>query len=242
MYFFARSDTGKVRNLNEDYCFATDSPIGGLENLFIVCDGMGGHNAGEYASEQTIKRVIEEIRKNNISEPIDALREAICSANDIILDRADHDINKAGMGTTLVAATIKDGTLIAANVGDSRLYVADEQGLVQVTRDHSYVEEMVSRGIITREEARTHRDKNMITRAIGVTPKVKIDFFDVEAKKGLKVLLCTDGLTNMVEDEIIEQTITSVVDTKTKVESLVRRANENGGKDNITVLLIEIED
>ena len=145
-----------------------------------------------------------------------------------------------GMGTTVVVATcLKDKYLEVANVGDSRLYVANDREIRQITRDHSLVEEMVRRGGIDRESARSHPDKNIITRAVGAEDTIMADFFDVELKPGDIVLMCSDGLTNMLEDEEIHMILSSQNSVEEKAEELVKAANDNGGRDNIAVILME---
>ena len=239
MVYFASSDTGRIRQLNEDFCFATAKPIGCLPNLFVVCDGMGGHNAGEYASEFTIRRMLEELRSIEPIDPFDAFSRSIAAANHMVHQTSVKDIDKTGMGTTLVCATIVNKVLFVANVGDSRLYVRDDKGFRQVTRDHSYVEEMVRKGILNRSEARHHRDRNKITRAIGVFEDVQIDYFDLDVTDHMQILLCTDGLTSMLEDQEIDRLISTGGDVQVKVERLIRAANVHGGKDNITVILVD---
>ena len=146
-----------------------------------------------------------------------------------------------GMGTTLVVATCMGRYLQVANVGDSRLYIVNHKTIRQITRDHSLVEEMVRLGTITREEARNHPDKNIITRAIGASESVEADYFTVELEEGDAVLMCTDGLTNMLEDEEIRMIMSGARDIVEKAQNLVDAANQNGGKDNISVVLIEHE-
>ena len=241
MVYFAASDTGRVREQNEDFSYATDQPVGGLSNLFVVCDGMGGHNAGEYASEGAVRLMLDSVRASSgMADPYEVLGKSIEAANYEIHRRSVDDPSKAGMGTTLVAATIRAGTLYVANVGDSRLYIHDRRGLLQVTRDHSYVEEMVRKGLLSPEEARYHRDRNKITRAVGVLDEVRVDFFDVSVSLGTQILLCSDGLTGMLVDKQIEEVLSSGPDVRSRGETLIRMANENGGRDNITVVLVEV--
>ena len=241
MNYYTASDTGRIRAQNEDFCFASDHPVGILQNLFIVCDGMGGHNAGEYASESAVRLMLQQIRTTKKAyDPYDALGQGIEAANRTIHQRSIDDPTKAGMGTTLVAATVFQQKLYAANVGDSRLYLYEGTTFRQVTRDHSYVAEMVRKGLINREEARHHRDRNKITRAVGVLDEVRVDFFDAEVAEGTQILLCTDGLTGMLHDEEIAGVLSTDNDVRHKSETLVRMANEKGGKDNITVVLIQI--
>lgn len=239
MIFYAITNTGRIRSNNQDYVFASDVDTGALPNLFIVADGMGGHQAGEYASETAVRTVLDEIRSKQISEPIPAIDSAIKFANKRLYTESAEDPSKSGMGTTFVAATICDEHLYVANVGDSRLYVVEDKGLRQVTRDHSVVEELVRSGGLTKEAARKHVDKHQITRAVGAEENVKVDFFDVPVSDVHQLLMCTDGLTNMLSDDEIEEILLSDNKVKQKAEMLVNKANEKGGKDNITVVVID---
>jgi protein phosphatase len=233
------TDIGRKRKFNQDFVFASDQPIGKLPNLFMVADGMGGHNAGDYASKYTVETVVETIRKSGHEEPEDILREATQIANAKLRQIAGKNPAMSGMGTTLVAATCTEDQLVAANVGDSRLYLI-QQDIQQITRDHSLVEEMVRRGGIDKASARNHPDKNIITRAIGVGDYVEADFYMVPITGGERFLLCSDGLTNMLEDE----EICRIVQTASKerlqqaTNQLVEAANQVGGRDNIAVILI----
>lgn len=238
MKTFSVTDTGVLRTMNQDYCFASDTVVGKLPNLYIVCDGMGGHKAGDYASRYTVERIVASIARSRANDPVRVIREAIQKANEILVAEAKEDEEKQGMGTTVVVATIIDHTLYVANVGDSRLYVVNEQ-IEQITRDHSYVEEMVRRGEIAPEDARTHEKKNVITRAVGAGEKIDIDFFAVELGDKDTVLICTDGLSNMLTDDRILQIVLSHMDTESTCKALVAEANKNGGPDNITALVIK---
>ncbi len=235
---FSITDIGKRRKLNQDYVYTSERPVGNLPNVFIVADGMGGHNAGDYASKYTVETIVREIAASFEVNPEKILAKAIEVANEDIIRLARENVEMEGMGTTVVVATCMGKYLRVANVGDSRLYVVGEK-ITQITRDHSLVEEMVRMGGIDRETARNHPDKNIITRAIGATEKVEVDFFDVELKPGEIVLMCSDGLTNMLEDEEIRMILNGQRDIVEKAEELVKAANNNGGKDNIAVILIE---
>ena len=235
---FSLTDIGKKRKLNQDFVYTSERPVGNLPNVFIVADGMGGHKAGDIASRCTVETIVEEIGKCRETDPVRILRLAIEKANEKVRLLAREDENLAGMGTTVVAATCKGRELLVANVGDSRLYAVGRQ-IRQITRDHSLVEEMVRLGGIDREAARNHPDKNIITRAIGATPSVDVDFFQVELQEDELILMCSDGLTNMLEDEEIRMILHGQRDIVEKAEELVKAANNNGGKDNIAVILIE---
>ena len=238
MKTFSITDTGVTREMNQDYYFATDTNLGNLPNLFIVADGMGGHKAGDYASRHTIERVVASISRNSSEEPVTIIQEAISKANELLVAESNEDETKSGMGTTLVIATLVGDKLIVANVGDSRLYVISDM-VRQITRDHSLVDEMVRLGELNPSEARSHPDKNIITRAIGAQKNVKADFFEVELAKDDYVLMCTDGLTNMARDEEILDIVRSEKEPEAIAHKLVRMANNNGGRDNITVTIIK---
>lgn len=236
---FSLTDIGKKRKLNQDFVYVSEGTVGNLPNLFIVADGMGGHNAGDYASKCTVETMVREIRGCFEKNPVRILGKAIRIANDQIRRKAREDHNLYGMGTTVVAATCLGHYLQVANVGDSRLYIINDE-IRQITRDHSLVEEMIRMGGIDRRAARNHPDKNIITRAVGAMDTVEIDFFHEELKSGDIVLICSDGLTNMLEDEEIGNILRERISIEEKAEKLVEAANNNGGKDNIAVILIDV--
>lgn len=238
MKSYCLTDVGVKRKMNQDFVYASDQPVGNLSNLFIVADGMGGHNAGDLASRYTVETMVDYIEGAEEKRPIPLLEGAVEAANRKVMEKAMTDKSLEGMGTTVVAATVLDDCLYVANVGDSRLYILDDT-IHQITRDHSLVEEMVRAGQLNREEARNHPEKNVITRAVGVKNKIRIDFFDVGLYPGDKFLLCTDGLTNMVEDEDIYALVRKEASLETAARRLVAAANRNGGKDNISVVLVE---
>ncbi len=238
MKAYYRTDIGRVRQANQDYIFAVDEPIGSLPNLFIVADGMGGHNAGDFASKYTVEHVVEYIRKSSEKDSKTLMENALHEVNEQLIKIAGRDVSKQGMGTTFVAASIDNDHLCAFNVGDSRLYLIDST-IEQVTMDHSYVAEMVQQGRLDKKAARIHPRRNVITRAIGAFPETKVDIFEREVSRGDYVLLCSDGLTGMVEDNEIERIIRTGADLVDKVDALINAANENGGTDNISVILIE---
>ena len=225
MRIYSATDVGQKRKMNQDYVFASEGPVGNLPNLFTVADGMGGHNAGDYASSHAVRILVDEIREDADYNPVKVIRHAIEAANTEIRNRAQEDENLRGMGTTMVVATIVDQYAYVANVGDSRLYV---------------IQDMVRMGEISEAEARNHPDKNIITRALGAEKTVDVDFFDLKLEKGCTILMCSDGLSNMVEDEKIQEIISDPeADIDQKGSALLREANQNGGKDNIAVVLVE---
>lgn len=235
---FSITDIGRKRKQNQDYVFTSQRAIGNLPNLFIVADGMGGHKAGEYASKYTVETICNCIERSFEKSPTLILQKAIELANTHIRQKASEDISLEGMGTTVVAATCLGKYLQVANVGDSRLYIVNEE-IRQITRDHSKVEELVRVGVLDREAARNHPEKNIITRAVGANDAVEADFFTVELAPGDIVLMCSDGLTNMLEDEEIRDILKGPGDLEEKAQKLIEAANAHGGKDNISVILIE---
>lgn len=239
MESYCITDVGRIRSINQDYVFASDTPVGKLPNLFVVADGMGGHNAGDRASSYAVEVFLRSVRWERDKNPIRIIRRSIEKANTKVLEEAKSKEKYQGMGTTMVVATIVKDTLYVANVGDSRLYLIGDT-IRQITRDHSLVEEMIRAGGITREEGRYHPDKNVITRAIGVEERVAIDFFDVQMKKNDTLLLCTDGLSNMLTDKEIERIIKEESSLRMAGKRLVEAANRNGGSDNITALLVRL--
>ena len=235
---FSVTDIGRKRKLNQDFVYSSDEPVGNLKNVYIVADGMGGHQAGDYASKCTVETMVREIRGCFEQSPIRILSKAIRIANDQVRRKAREDESLYGMGTTVVAATVLGKYLQVANVGDSRLYIINEE-VRQITRDHSLVEEMVRMGGLDREAARNHPDKNIITRAIGARDTIEIDFFHEELKSGDLILMCSDGLTNMLEDEEIGRILKTPGTIEERAERLIDAANQNGGRDNIAVILID---
>ena len=230
------TDAGVIRGMNQDYFFSSEEPVGNLPTLFIVADGMGGHTAGEFASRYTVEKIIDSVSKDSRTDVSEILTDAVLSANQQLIDYAGEHEDMRGMGTTVVAAVVSGKRLFVANVGDSRLYIVNKN-IHQVTRDHSLVEEMVRMGEINEEQARNHPDKNIITRAVGAEADLRVDLFDVRISKGDLILLCTDGLTNMVEDSVLYEILTDPgADLTGKVQKLIDTANQNGGRDNITVI------
>ncbi|MBE6015840.1 MAG: Stp1/IreP family PP2C-type Ser/Thr phosphatase [Lachnospiraceae bacterium] len=239
MRAYGMTDIGKKRSVNQDNIFFSTTPVGNLPNLFVVADGMGGHKAGDYASRYATDVVIESIMNNTDTHVVSIITKAVNDANNKVHIKAGTQEEYNGMGTTLVIATIVDNKLITANVGDSRLYLIEDGKIRQVTEDHSLVAEMVRMGQIDEKEARERPDKNIITRAIGVSEYIQADFFTNELENNDYVLLCSDGLTNMLEDGEILSIVDSDIDIEKKASDLIDSANLKGGKDNIAVIIIE---
>lgn len=240
MKTFSMTDTGRVRSGNQDSIYCEDSVVGSFPNLFIVADGMGGHRGGDIASKLCIKSVVEQISQSTKKTPVSVFEEAVAYANRAILEQSLSDQAYRGMGTTMVGATIQNQTAYVVNVGDSRLYKLDDT-LRQITVDHSLVEEMVQSGEIAKDQMRTHPNKNIITRALGTDEDVRPDCFEIEVEEGDVLLLCSDGLTNMLDDRRIEFILKQLgEDLESAGKMLVNEANEAGGKDNISVVLIRV--
>ena len=240
MQFGAMTDVGMCRKINEDNYYVKAD---GAFPYAIVADGMGGHKAGEIASMMVVD-VISNHLENKLSEDQDyveageTVRKAFISANNIIYKYAENHYKIMGMGTTATLAMVFKGRIITAHVGDSRAYTIDKNEIKQITRDHSYVQELVSMGKITKEEAKHHPKKNFITRAMGAEETVKVDV-NIRPYNGETILLCSDGLVNFVDDEEIKDIVQKRGSLKKKTEQLVNTANSRGGKDNITALIIK---
>lgn len=238
MKAYALTDAGIVRRTNQDYIFSSSETVGPLPDLYMVADGMGGHKAGDYASRFMVENLVSYIKAASDRQIVPLLRDGIQEVNRKLFRESQKNGELCGMGTTLVAAVIEDDTLYVANIGDSRLYLVRDH-LHQITKDHSYVEELVSRGKIERNSLDYFNKKNIITRAIGISEMIDIDFFEVSLRRGDYVLLCSDGLTNMVGDDEIERIIRTQEALEQKAENLISTANGYGGKDNIAVILID---
>jgi len=245
MDFALKSDIGQQRKLNEDYCgcyFKEDSDL----SLFVLADGMGGHNAGEIASKITVESILAKVSEfldsNNECLTSDKIQElssdAICSANTNVVSLARRNVGMQGMGTTVVMASIWENKACISHVGDSRAYLISDKKISQLTTDHSYVEELIKSGKITREEAKTHSDRNMITRAIGVEDEVTTDLDIVDFKKSDAIILCSDGLTNLIDENEILNIYLKGSNSEKICEMLLKEANVRGGYDNITVIVI----
>ena len=231
------TDIGRKRKLNQDYVFIADLPVGKLPNLYLVADGMGGHNAGGFASRYAVETIVEQINRSQEEGAFSLLYEAIEEANFQVRRKALEDESMSGMGTTLVAATIEGDRLQVANVGDSRLYLVGDT-IRQIITDNSLGEEMVRMGGLNREQARNHPDKNIITRAIGAGEEIKPDFFEVRLSKNDRIFMCTDGVSNMLTDEEIFRILQEPGGEEEQVRRIVQAANEQGGRDNMGVILI----
>ena len=234
---YALTDIGRKRAENQDYIFSSTDPVGAMPGLFVLADGMGGHRAGSFASRYLVESMVDFVSHTAVTNASRVLTSALRLSNTLIHGRSNSNPELEGMGTTLVAAIIQEDHLTVQNVGDSRLYLISG-GIRQITRDHSYVEEMVSRGLMVRGSAEYNKRKNIITRAVGVESRVQADLFEEKLKDGDYILMCSDGLTNMVDDDSIYSIISGNGSIRYKVNTLIETANDNGGKDNIAVILI----
>lgn len=237
MKAFSMTDVGKKRLVNQDYVYTRQEPVGNIPNLFVVADGMGGHKAGDFASKYTTEVLAREIEKSEKLGPQPIIMDAIQIANHRLIEAAGKDIKLKGMGTTLVAATIIEHTLYFANIGDSRLYIINDK-IRQLSKDHSLVEEMVRLGESMKKRQNTIRIKISLPGPLGQRT-CGTGFFEYRLSRGDIILMCTDGLSNMLEDEEIYRIVQGRRDIVEAVEYLIDAANENGGKDNIGIVLVE---
>ena len=234
-----KTDIGNKRSSNQDSIFFSDKNVGPLSNLYIVADGMGGHRAGDRASKMAIDITVDFVRRSTLENPVAILKRAIIYANNEIYKASTQDVDLSGMGTTIVAATAMDGKLYVANVGDSRLY-AIASDIRQITMDHSLVEELIRSGQLERKKGRNHPEKNIITKALGSKDEVVPDFFEIDIQPDEKYLLCSDGLSNMVENDEIRDIVADRENLDEIADALVDRANYYGGADNISVVVLAI--
>ena len=241
MKSFGMTDIGKRRKVNQDYLFFSDEPVGCFPNLYIVADGMGGHRAGDKASSYSVTRFVELAKKAEKELPFLSMERLLNQVNAELFDMSRREKEYAGMGTTFVAATVVDNVVYVMNVGDSRLYYYDGT-LRQVTMDHSLVEELVRAGELDRAESRNHPQKNIITKAVGVADTVSPDFFMLDIAEGQKILLCSDGLSNMVDDEKLEEIMAEPGELDELAKKCVDEALFYGGLDNIAVVIAQCED
>jgi protein phosphatase len=237
----ARTDVGMIRSGNEDSFFAHATPQAGL---FIVADGMGGHAAGEVASEMAVQIVarelspIADLHGDGVREKVSlALREA----NRAIFERTLAESDKQGMGTTASVLMLSGKRYLIGQVGDSRIYMLRDGGLKQLTKDHSYVQEQVDAGLLTPEQARYHPYSNVITRCVGAGESIEPDTFAGEVKPGDVFLVASDGLTGMVDDRRLQQLLLSRATARRVVDALIAEANYRGGLDNITAIVVQVQ-
>ena len=249
--FVGQTDTGRVREHNED-TIATDSDVG----LLVLADGMGGYNAGEVASGIAVKTITNLVREGLLREdlasidrstgltrPSIVLRDAITRANKIIYQTAKTQPQCEGMGTTIVSCLFFDNRVAIAHVGDSRLYRLRANRFEQMTMDHSLLQELVDRGFYSQAEAQRATNKNYVTRALGVEPTVEVEVHEQPVQKGDFFVLCSDGLSDMVEDDDIHLTMSTFsASLETVAKQLIQLSNDNGGRDNVSIILAQVVD
>jgi protein phosphatase len=229
----SKTDTGRHRPVNEDSAFAR-APV------FVVADGMGGAQAGEVASRIAIETF--EAGLGDSGSPEERLAVRAREANRRIYDRSRTELGREGMGTTLTAAYLDEGSVAIAHVGDSRAYLFRDGELTRLTQDHSLVDELVRRGKLTEEQAAEHPQRSIITRALGPEPEVEVDTWTYPVRRGDVLLLCSDGLTSMISEQRIAQVLDSAESLDEAADNLIQEANEAGGRDNITVVLTRVEE
>ncbi len=236
-----KCDKGIVRKNNEDACFVVPS-----HNVYIVADGVGGNNSGEVASRTAVSEIAKMVNESDLGEykaPEDIFgffADVIQTANDKICRMGMSDPENRGMATTMVTSYIRKRTAYVANVGDSRAYLFRNGQLRQITKDHTYVNELIDKGVITEDEAENHKQKNVITRALGTENSAKPDFYRVNLKKDDILMLCSDGLYGEVTDEIMTEILDSGKSMNDVCTDLVDKAIGAGGRDNITVICLRI--
>jgi protein phosphatase len=236
----ARTSKGRVRTGNED-AFGMRPEHG----IYVVCDGMGGAAGGEVASSMTVDAILDRMGADadeRVESGRDRLHGAIAEANRMVLERADREPQLSGMGTTLVALLIENSHALVAHAGDSRCYLLRGGKLERVTQDHSLVDEQMRMGAMTAEEAERSPLRSVITRAVGTQPSVTEDLAEIEPQTGDVFLLCSDGLTREVDEDSIARMLGAGTDLDRAAQALVDAANEAGGRDNVTALIVRIED
>lgn len=241
MKAYGISEVGKVRQNNEDRYIALVNKVNDLPNLVVLADGMGGHNAGEVASVEAIARFCEYAKYNNVeNEDYEKfMKECATNANIQTYMKSFGNRELIGMGTTLSAITVVENIAYISHVGDSRVYVLQNRKLEQITTDHTFVNELIVKGLISKEEAKVHPKRNVITRTVGFSPEVEVDTHRIELMDKFTILICSDGLNGMVSDEVIEKILKMPLPMEKRARELVDKALKNGGEDNITVVLLE---
>ena len=242
MKFFAKTDLGKIRQVNQDYYIAENRKVGIFPNIFIVADGVGSNRDSGFASKHCSNFVIDQLALSKDStDYVKELLKAYKLANIDLFYRIMANPKYTGMGTTMVCVTVDNDKAVVANIGDSRCYHIRGE-IRQVTKDHSIAEALVDENAIVKGSEKYMELKSQLSRAFGASKKIEPDFFDIELMIGDYILLCTDGLSNMVSDERMYEIIKDNTNIETKVDLLVEEANKNGGRDNIAIILIYIDD
>jgi protein phosphatase len=246
MYAAGLTDVGVVRSQNEDAIFVCNNQIGPFPNLYIVADGMGGHNAGEVASEMAVEKFsgfVRDFAAKDFIQPenyLDLLISAAQHAGDAVLKQADSDDSMQGMGTTLTACVVTAEKIFVVHIGDSRAYFLNPVEIKQITKDHTFVEELLQAGRVSEEEARNHPRRHVLTRVLGVAGLHETDGIVRDLSDATVVLLCSDGLSNMLDDETIRNIATGLGEPEHRAKHLIDEANKKGGLDNISAVLIDV--
>lgn len=244
MEFIHRTDIGKKRAINEDYLDVVEKEQGMV--LAVLADGMGGHNAGDVASELAVRFLVDRFHKSKLHLTSDSnavsswLKEAYEGANERISTIAESDPSCKGMGTTLIAAVFQNNKVTFAHIGDSRVYLYSKGEINPLTKDHSYVNVLLDSGEINEEQARTHPRKNMLMKAIGTEISIDPDILTVSLRAEEYMLICSDGLSNMVSAEQMVHVLQSEATLQAKVETFIELANEQGGEDNISLIISRV--
>lgn len=244
MRFGVKSDRGRIREINEDYLSVVTGASQEL-HAFVIADGMGGHNAGEIASKLAVDSVAECIERSQeqLSHPDEiskTIEQIMQQANQTVFDKSKESQDNFGMGTTLIVAVLSGNSIHIGHIGDSRAYLVRGESIERITTDHSYIEELIKNGSLKREEAEKHPKRNLITRALGCSDEMLVDSYICDIRENDVFILCTDGLTNMVDEARIRDILTNIDDPQLACDELIRTANENGGEDNISVIVVKI--
>lgn len=249
MKSFGKTNIGLVRKVNEDAFYYQRQYEYGKPYLCIIADGMGGHNAGEVASRMAVTEINKFIEKNlnrqeyySLKDYEDLIKEAFLHANEEVYKKSMDSKECVGMGTTLTAVLIIEYNMIIGHVGDSRVYIIRNESMKRITSDHSYVAELIKNGTIKPEEANKHPQKNLITRAIGTGESIDVDINVLDIKNGDYILMCTDGLSNMLNEDEILNVVKSDKKIEERCSELIDLANNKGGYDNITVIVVEVDE
>jgi len=246
MYAAGLSDTGVTRSQNQDTIFVCNQPIGPLPNLFIVADGMGGHKAGDVASKLAVEKFSEFVREfpaQDFVQPenyLDLLVSAAQKSGDEVTKKAESDESMNGMGTTLTACVIVNEKVFIVHIGDSRAYTVNLHGMKQLTTDHTFVNELVQKGKVSDEEAKIHPKRHVLTKVLGVPGFLEVDGIVREISDAAAVLLCSDGLSNMLDEESMMKIINGLGYVEHRTKYLIDEANKRGGIDNISAILIDV--
>lgn len=238
MFGYGNTHIGKVRNLNEDAFFVCNDKIGCLDNLYIVADGVGGNNAGEVASQKAIDFFVDFLKNNKQKDLSLLLNMAGSFVNKKICELSKKNEQFFGMATTFSGVTLRKDKLFVIHIGDSRVYLIRNKEIKQLTKDHTYIQELIERGEISVQEAKKSPERNIITRAVGGENNSNFDVFNIDVYKNDCFLICSDGLTEMLTDEQILQIIENNIDKNKIVNKLINNANLFGGKDNISLIFI----